>query len=77
MPWYKKTALHSVIVLHLAAAFGLMKHKRWARRLAGMLSAVQLLNMPLGAVVGSFVLYACYRDTTPKVSTKEAQFNAS
>jgi hypothetical protein len=41
----------------LAAGLGLLKHKPWARVLTIVLSALNLINFPLGTIVGVYGLY--------------------
>jgi len=39
------------------AGFGLLKYKPWARILTIVLSALNLINIPLGTIVGAYGLY--------------------
>jgi hypothetical protein len=41
----------------LVAGIGLLKYKPWARVLAIILSALNLINFPLGTIVGVYGLY--------------------
>lgn len=66
-----------IVALHLAAAFGLLKGKRWARRLATGLAIVQLFNFLLGTVCGIFILHTLYSKPNQSISKKEAQFSVT
>lgn len=44
-------------ILQAAAGYGLLKLKNWARIVAIVLSALNILNFPFGTVLGGVVLY--------------------
>jgi hypothetical protein len=46
----------------LAAGIGLLRYKPWARVLTIVLSALNLLNFPLGTIVGAYGLYVMLSD---------------
>ena len=43
--------------LSVAAGFGIGNRKNWGRLMAMALSALALMNFPLGTFLGGFVLY--------------------
>jgi hypothetical protein len=48
----------------LAAGYGLLNYKRWARVLGIVLSALNLINIPLGTILGAYGLWVLLnRDT--------------
>jgi hypothetical protein len=46
----------------LVAGIGLLKYKPWARILAIVLSALNLINFPLGTILGVYGLYVLLSD---------------
>ena len=50
----------------LAAGWGLLKRKEWARILTIVLSALHLLNVPIGTAIGAYSIWALL---TPEAKT--------
>lgn len=48
----------------LAAGIGLLKHQEWARILALILCALNLLNVPLGTALGGYGLWVLLNEET-------------
>ncbi len=46
----------------LIAGFGLLAEKKWARTLAQILGFVNLVNIPLGTMVGIYTIWALMKD---------------
>ena len=46
----------------IVAGFGLLAHKGWARYLAIVLSILNLLNFPVGTVVGAYTLWVLMQE---------------
>jgi hypothetical protein len=49
--------LLAVSVPGIIAGIGLLKYRSWARILAIVISAINLINIPLGTIVGLYGLY--------------------
>jgi dolichol kinase len=49
------------------AGFGLLKYQAWARILTIVLSAVQLLNFPLGTILGIYGLWVLLNKDTERL----------
>jgi hypothetical protein len=49
---------------NLAAGLGLMRRREWGRALTVLLSAVNLLNFPLGTVLGGYILWVLLSEET-------------
>ncbi|MCB0193808.1 MAG: hypothetical protein KDJ65_17800 [Anaerolineae bacterium] len=54
------------VVLHAAAGYGLLQLKNWARILAIVLAALNILNFPLGTILGGIILYYLLADEESK-----------
>ncbi len=48
----------------LAAGFGLLRRKRWARTLGMVLGAVQLFQVPVGTILGGYSLFVLAQQRT-------------
>jgi hypothetical protein len=51
----------------IAGGWGLLKFKSWARILIIILSIIDLLNVPIGTVVGGYSLWVLLQDETEKL----------
>jgi hypothetical protein len=51
----------------IVGGWGLLKFKSWARILVIILSAIDLLNVPIGTVVGGYSLWVLLQDETEKL----------
>ena len=56
------------------AGFGLLKHRAWARILTIILSAVNLLNLPIGTALGIYGLWVLLQPATERLFA-EAEFS--
>lgn len=52
---------------------GLLKHKSWARILVLILSAVNLLNIPVGTALGAYSFWVLLQDETIQIFTPKPQ----
>jgi len=48
----------------IIGAIGLLKHKNWGRILIMVVSAIDLLNIPIGTALGAYSLYVLLQDET-------------
>ena len=48
----------------IIGGIGLLKHKNWARILILIVSAIDLLNIPLGTALGGYSLWVLLQDET-------------
>ena len=46
----------------LLAGFGLLRRKNWGRVLAIIVSALNLLNVPIGTLIGGYSLWVLFQD---------------
>jgi hypothetical protein len=53
----------------LIAGFGLLAYKSWARILAIVLSALQLLGFPFGTIIGIYALWVLLNKDTERLFT--------
>jgi len=51
----------------IIGGIGLLKHKEWARILVLILSAMDLINIPIGTAVGVYSLWVLVQDETAKL----------
>jgi hypothetical protein len=51
----------------LVAGFGLLAYKSWARILAIVLAALQLLGFPFGTIFGIYVLWVMLNKDTERL----------
>ena len=51
----------------LAAGYGLLKFKPWARILGIVLSALNLINIPLGTMLGAYGLWVLFSSDTERL----------
>ena len=51
----------------IIAGYGLLKYRQWARILALVLSAIELLNVPLGTVLGVYGLWVLLNAETERL----------
>jgi len=51
----------------LATGYGLINYKEWARVLGIILSAVNLINIPLGTIVGAYGLWVLLNKETERL----------
>ena len=51
----------------LIAGFGLLSYKPWARILAIVLSALQLINIPFGTIFGAYALWVLLNKDTERL----------
>jgi hypothetical protein len=58
----------------IIAGFGLLKHRAWARILTIILSAVNLLNLPIGTALGIYGLWVLLQPATERLFA-EAEFS--
>ena len=56
----------------LLAGYGLLKRQNWARILTIILSAIQLLNIPVGTLLGAYGLWVMLSKDTERVFTPAA-----
>ena len=56
----------------LVAGFGLLSFKPWARILAIVLCALQLINVPFGTIVGVYGLWVLLSKDTERLFTRPA-----
>ena len=49
-------------ILSIVAGYGLLKRRSWARTLTIVLSAINLLNFPIGTALGGYALYVMLKD---------------
>lgn len=49
-------------IFSLVAGYGLLKRRSWARTLTIVLSILNLLNFPLGTILGGYALYVMLKD---------------
>src|SRR5688572_21748753 len=54
----------------IIAGFGLLKFRPWARILTIVLSALNLMNIPLGTIVGVYGLWVMLSDEGSRLFTK-------
>ncbi len=48
----------------IAAGFGLLKHRSWARVLAIIIGVLNLFGFPIGTAIGVYTLYVLLSDET-------------
>ena len=51
----------------IIGGIGLLKHKNWGRILILIISAIDLLNIPIGTALGAYSLWALLQDDTEKL----------
>lgn len=51
----------------LAGGWGLLQYREWARVLVVVLSCFNLLNVPIGTLLGGFSLYVLLNDETKRL----------
>jgi hypothetical protein len=56
----------------LAAGYGLINYKEWARVLGIVLSAINLINIPLGTIVGAYGLWVLLNKETERLFSSGA-----
>jgi hypothetical protein len=65
------TALATFLVLFslpgLATGYGLLKQKSWARILGIVLSAISLINIPFGTIIGIYGLWVLLNKETERM----------
>jgi hypothetical protein len=65
------TVLGGLMVLtsipEIIAGIGLLKHKEWARILALILSAISLLEFPIGTIIGIYGLWVLLNQETVRL----------
>jgi len=57
----------------IVAGIGLMKHKEWGRILTLILSVINLLNFPLGTVIGAYSIWALVQNETVDLFRPESK----
>ena len=57
----------------LIAGWGLLNMKGWARILTIVLSALNLLNIPIGTVLGAYGLWVCLNEETARLFEEAGQ----
>ena len=55
----------------IIGGIGLLKRKNWARILILIVSAIDLLNVPLGTALGVYSIWVLIQDETVKMFTEE------
>jgi hypothetical protein len=56
----------------LATGYGLINYKEWARVLGIVLSAINLINIPLGTIVGAYGLWVLLNKETERLFSSGA-----
>jgi hypothetical protein len=51
----------------IIGGLGLLKYKEWARILILVLSAISLMNIPIGTAIGVYSIWALVQDETTKL----------
>lgn len=64
--------LLALAVPGLLAGYGLLKRQNWARILTIIISAIQLLNIPVGTVLGIYGLWVLLSKDTERVFSPAA-----
>lgn len=57
----------------IVAGIGLLAHKAWARYLAIVLSVLNLLNAPVGTLIGLYSLWVLMQEDAPRFFAEDAQ----
>ena len=52
------------IIAYVAAGYGLLNHKSWARILAIILAILNLILFPIGTAIGIYTLWVLFNDET-------------
>jgi hypothetical protein len=59
--------LIAISIAGIIGGLGLLKHKEWARILILVLSAISLMNIPIGTAIGVYSIWALVQDETTKI----------
>jgi hypothetical protein len=59
--------LIAISIAGIIGGLGLLKHKEWARILVLVLSAVSLMNIPIGTAIGVYSIWALVQDETTRL----------
>ena len=72
------TVIASFLVLvslpGIIGGFGLLKGKPWARTLVLILAVLDLVNMPVGTVVGVYTIWVLMQDETARFFTPQPSY---
>ena len=53
--------------LEVFAGWGLLKYRPWSRTLAIVLSAIMLIGIPIGTIIGAYALWVLLNDDTKRL----------
>jgi hypothetical protein len=59
--------LIAISIAGIIGGLGLLKHKEWARIMILVLSAISLINIPIGTAIGAYSIWALVQDETTRL----------